>query len=217
MKFTLGSSCGVRGLGLAVEPDEFPDPEQDLAPDAAGNEHAVVLAGGCFWCVEAVFVELDGVLSVESGYAGGTADTADYRTVCTGSTDHAEVIRIRYNPARISYGQLLKVFFSVAHDPTQKDRQGNDVGRQYRSAVFYDRAAEKDVAAAYIAQLHAAGVFHCLIVTTLEPLETFYPAEEYHQDYARRNPRQPYVAAVSMPKVRKLREYYGDRLKNPAH
>jgi peptide-methionine (S)-S-oxide reductase len=200
---------------LKVSPKQFPNPLLDIpAAEAAGNEARAVLAAGCFWCVEAVFQELDGVQAVISGYAGGTASTADYRTVCGGATDHAEVVEVRYDPARISYGQLLKVFFSVAHDPTQLNRQGNDRGRQYRSAVFYANEREQQVAEAYIKQLNEAGVFSGPIVTSLEPLAGFYVAEEYHQDYAERNPGQPYIEAVAMPKVEKLREYFGDKLKD---
>lgn len=206
--------CDVRGISLTVSPEEFPDPSVDPRSSGQGAEALAVLAGGCFWCVEAVFRELDGVLAVTSGYTGGTAATADYRTVCSGATDHAEAVQIRYDPERISYGQLLKVFFSVAHDPTQLDRQGNDRGRQYRSVIFHADAAQKRVAEAYIRQLDAAAVFNSPIATRVEPLEAFYEAESYHQKYAELNPDQPYVAAVAAPKVEKLREYFADRLKN---
>jgi peptide-methionine (S)-S-oxide reductase len=199
------------GAGGAA-PDQFPDPAHDLPPGDTAAQTAV-LGGGCFWCTEAVFLPLDGVLGVRSGYAGGTAETADYRTVCTGATNHAEVIEVRFDPARISFGQVLKVFFAVAHDPTQKDRQGNDYGRQYRSAVFYADEAQRTVAERYIAQLDAAQVFPAPIATTLEPLETFYEAEPYHQRFAERNPAQPYVAAVALPKVRKLEKYFADKIK----
>ncbi len=193
-----------------IAPEDFPEPAHDLDPDGEG---IAVLAGGCFWCVEAVYRQLDGVLQVISGYAGGTAETADYRTVCSGATDHAEVVMVRFDPARVSFGQILKIFFSVAHDPTQLDRQGNDFGRQYRSAIFFADEAQKTVAADYIAQLNAAQVYGDPIVTRLEPLKAFYEAEEYHQDYAARNPNQPYIAHISMPKVAKLRKHFGDRLK----
>ena len=173
-----------------------------------------MLGGGCFWCVEAVFRQLDGVEDVESGYAGGRAEHADYRTVCSGMTDHAEVIRIRFQPHKISFGRLLKVFFSAAHDPTQLDRQGNDHGRQYRSVVFFKDDAQRRVAEAYVEHLNQAGVFRDPIVTRIEPLETFYRAEDYHQDYAARNPAQPYIAMVSMPKVDKTRKLFEDSLKN---
>jgi peptide-methionine (S)-S-oxide reductase len=191
----------------------FPDPKLDEPLAVSSTEKTAVLAGGCFWCVEAVFKELRGVLSVRSGYAGDTAETANYRTVCSGRTNHAEAIEVRYDASQATFGQLLKIHFSVAHDPTQLDRQGNDVGRQYRSAIFYVDADQKKIAEAYIQQLNEAGVFHDLIVTTLEPLTAFYVAEDYHQDYAAQNPHQPYVAYVALPKVETLRENFADRLK----
>jgi peptide-methionine (S)-S-oxide reductase len=205
-------SCDIPGAALTVTPDRFPDPIRALELTGPGPRTAV-LAGGCFWCVEAVYRQLDGVLEVVSGYAGGTAETADYKTVCTGTTDHAEAVRVTYDPTQIRYGELLKVFFSVAHDPTQLDRQGNDRGRQYRSAVFYADEKERSVAEAYIRQLDEAGVFGAPIVTRLEPLEVFYEAETYHQNYAEIHPDQPYIASVAAPKVAKLRRHYGDRLK----
>ena len=192
----------------------FPDPELDTSLSPSPVEKTAVLAGGCFWCVEAVFRELQGVISVRSGYAGDTAATANYRTVCSGRTNHAEAIEIRYDASRTTFGQLLKIYFSVAHDPTQLDRQGNDTGRQYRSAIFYSDDEQKRVAESYIRQLNDEHVFHDPIVTTLEPLDTFYVAEEYHQDYAARNPNQPYIVYVAQPKVDKLRENFADRLKN---
>ena len=194
-----------------VSPEQFPDPALDAAP-ASGDEFAV-LAGGCFWCVEAVYLQLDGVSSVKSGYAGGTADTADYETVCSGTTDHAEAVEIRYDRAKLTYGKLLKVFFSIAHDPTTQDRQGADVGRQYRSAIFYASDEQKRVAEAYITQLGAAKVFDRPIVTEVVPLDRFYEAEAYHQNYAARNPGQPYIAFNALPKVKKVRQYYADQLK----
>ena len=190
----------------------FPDPRVDITAPPDGDATAV-LAGGCFWCTEAVYLQLDGVKEVVSGYAGGTAETANYETVCSGTTNHAEAIQIRYDPRRISYGQLLKVFFSVAHDPTQLNRQGADRGRQYRSAIFYATEEEKRVADAYVRDLNAARVFDAPIVTTLEPLDRFFPAEGYHQNYAARNPAQPYIALTATPKVEKLRASFGDRLK----
>jgi peptide-methionine (S)-S-oxide reductase len=201
------------GGSAGVPADQFPDPATDLPPDPTGTPQTVVLAGGCFWCTEAVFVKLDGVMSVVSGYAGGSADTADYRTVCSGTTDHAEVIRVRYDSSVISFGQILKVFFAVAHDPTHLNRQGNDIGRQYRSAVFYANDDQRRVAAAYIQQLNDAKVFETPIVTTLEPLEQFFEAEDYHQNFVERNPAQPYVAAVALPKVKKLEKSFKDKLK----
>ena len=173
-----------------------------------------MLAGGCFWCIEAVYAEVDGVLSLTSGYAGGTAATADYDTVCSGRTDHAEAVQVRFDPRRISFGQVLKLFFSVAHDPTTLNRQGADVGRQYRSAIFYTDAEQQRVAQAYIDQLDQAQVFSGPIVTQLQPLEEFFVGEEYHQGYAASHQNQPYIAAVAMPKVQKLRKYFGGRLKS---
>jgi peptide-methionine (S)-S-oxide reductase len=192
---------------------DFPDPKLDAPLAPAASVQAAVLAGGCFWCVEAVFKELRGVISVRSGYAGDTRETANYRAVCSGGTNHAEVIEVQYDPSKTTFGQLLKIHFSVAHDPTQLDRQGNDMGRQYRSAVFYADEEQKRIAEAYIRQLNDAHVFHDPIVTTLEPLQEFYAAEEYHQDYAARNPNQPYVAYIAQPKVDKLRESFPNRLK----
>ncbi len=208
----MNASCDLRGVSLIVPPDRFPDPPRDLDAGDAGPRTAV-LAGGCFWCVEAVLRELDGVLEVTSGYAGGRAEDAHYRTVCDGRSGHAEAVQVRFDPRRLSYGQLLKVFFAVAHDPTQRDRQGHDVGSQYRSAIFPVDDAQRQVAEAYIRQLDAAGVFAAPIATTIEPMTGFYAAEPDHQNYAARNPQQPYIAAVSMPKVEKLRNYFGDWLK----
>jgi peptide-methionine (S)-S-oxide reductase len=196
-----------------ISPEKFPDPVVDSPRAAVPGEAAAVLAGGCFWCVEAVYRQLDGVTAVTSGYAGGTAETADYQTVCTGTTDHAEAVEIRYDPSRLSYGQLLKVFFSIAHDPTQRNRQGPDVGRQYRSAIFYADEEQRRLAQAYVAQLEKAKVFDAPIVTEIVPLEGFYEAEAYHQDYAQRNPTQPYIFANALPKVAKVRRYYHDRVK----
>jgi peptide-methionine (S)-S-oxide reductase len=198
-------------MALKIDPWSFPDPEQDLTGEA--GPATIVLAGGCFWCTEAVYAELDGVLAVRPGYAGDTAEKADYRTVCTGRTKHAEAIEVTYDPARISLGRILKLFFSIAHDPTQKDRQGADIGPQYRSAIFYANEDQRRAAAAYIAQIDAAGLFDGPVRTTLEPLEGFFVAEDYHHDYAARNPQQPYIRAVAEPKVRKLREVHRGLLK----
>jgi peptide-methionine (S)-S-oxide reductase len=192
---------------------DFPNPKVDEALTPSPTHKTAVLAGGCFWCVEAVFKQLRGVISVRSGYAGDSADAANYRAVCSGGTNHAEAIEVQYDASQATFGQLLKIYFSVAHDPTQLDRQGNDVGRQYRSAIFYADDQQKQIAEAYIRQLNEAKIFHQPIVTTLEPLEKFYVAEEYHQDYAARNPYQPYVAYVAQPKVEKLRENFSDKLK----
>jgi peptide-methionine (S)-S-oxide reductase len=194
--------------------NEFPSPERDVAPSPANAPQTAVLAGGCFWCTEAVFKELDGVLEVTSGYVGDVAEKADYQTVCSGDTAHAEAVRVRFDPARLSFGQLLRVFFSVAHDPTQLDRQGNDVGTQYRSAIFPVDAEQKAVAEAYIRQLDAARVFPRPIATRIEPSSEFFSAEAYHQNYAARNPHQPYIAAVALPKVAKLHKQYAEKLKS---
>lgn len=180
-------------------------------PRDAGPREAV-FAGGCFWCVEGVFQQLEGVSEVTSGYAGGDASTATYEQVASGATDHAEVVRVVYDPAKISYGELLRVFFAT-HDPTQLDRQGPDRGRQYRSAVFYADQQQKQTAEAYIAQLTEAGVYSRPIVTTLEPLEAFYPAEEYHQDFVDRNPTHPYVRQWALPKLDKLEEAFPEKLR----
>lgn len=166
-----------------------------------------MLGGGCFWCVEAVFKELDGVTNVRPGYAGGTAATADYKTVCTGRTDHAEVVEVVYDAGRIGLGEILKVFFAIAHDPTQVDRQGNDVGRQYRSAIFYADDMQREVAELYMDQIERAGVFDAPLATELVPLEAFYVAEDYHHDYAARNPDQPYIHAVAQPKIETIQAY----------
>jgi peptide-methionine (S)-S-oxide reductase len=196
-----------------VSPEEFPDPVVDATlADKAGQSRAI-LAGGCFWCVEAVYKNLDGVASVKSGYAGGTADTADYETVSSGTTNHAESVEVVYDPSRITYGQILKVFFSIAHDPTQLNRQGPDSGRQYRSAIFYADDEQKHLAGAYIDQLNKARVFDRPIVTEVAPLEAFFEAETYHQDYAARNPLNPYIVINAQPKVRKLRSYQKSREK----
>jgi peptide-methionine (S)-S-oxide reductase len=204
-------TCDLPGQGLTHPGSGFPDPANDIARAEDGGE--AVLAGGCFWCTEAVFRRLAGVRSVEPGYVGGSPGTANYKDVCSGDTGHAEAIRIAYDPATISFGQLLKVFFSVAHDPTQKNRQGADVGTQYRSAIFPLDDAQQAVARGYIDQLQAAGVFSLPIATTIEPLPAFHVAEAYHHDYAANNPAQPYIRAVSAPKVAKLEKTYPDKLR----
>ncbi len=203
------TSCNVPGMN--VPRSRFPDPENDLTN--VSGEQRLVLGGGCFWCVEAVFLAVDGVTGVVSGYAGGSKDTATYEAVCSGRSGHAEVVDVRYNPEKVSFGELLKIFFSVAHDPTQLNRQGNDRGTQYRSVVFYENVEQKQVAEAYINQLNQACVHKEPIVTTLEPLEACYPAESYHQNFAARNPYQPYVMAVAAPKMEKLASSFPDRLK----
>lgn len=200
-----------------VSPEDFPDPIVDAALAAKPGQSRAVLAGGCFWCVEAVYLNLAGVSSVKSGYAGGSAETADYETVSTGATNHAESVEVLYDPSRISYGQILKVFFSIAHDPTQLNRQGPDSGRQYRSAIFYVDDEQKGIAQAYIDQLNKARVFDLPIVTEVVPLEAFFQAETYHQNYAARNPSSPYIVVNAQPKVRKVRAYQEskEKVSNP--
>ena len=207
----MNTICDLPGLGLAVKPDQVPQASHDIP--AAEDRGEAILAGGCFWCTEAVFRRLKGVQSVQPGYAGGQNDTANYKAVCSGTTGHAEVIRIEYRPEEISYGQLLQVFFAVAHDATQLNRQGNDVGTQYRSAIFPIDEKQKAVAVQYMAQLAQAGVFASAIATTIEPLEVFFVAEHYHHNYAELNPGQSYIQFVSMPKVEKLEHYFEGKLK----
>ncbi|MBI1291041.1 bifunctional methionine sulfoxide reductase B/A protein [bacterium] len=174
---------------------------EDVAPAKIAK---AVFAGGCFWCVEAVFEEIDGVIDAVSGYAGGSAETANYKDVCTGETGHAEVVEVLYDPAKVNYEALLRLHFAT-HDPTTLNRQGNDTGTQYRSAIFYADEEQKAAAEKLIAEMEKDKVFSGKIVTTLEPLKEFYPAEAYHQNYVCRNPRQPYVRGVALPKVEKLR------------
>ncbi len=204
--------CFVCSAGTVVSAtgDSLPQPERDLPLAAeAGGKRVAVFAGGCFWCVEAVFEQLNGVIEVISGYAGGTQQSAKYEVVSKGNTDHAEAIRVTYDPSKISLGTLLRVFFAT-HDPTQRDRQGPDQGRQYRSAFFYGNDEERDVARAYMEQLTKAGSFSRPIVTTLEPLKVFFVAEDYHQDFATRNPRHGYIKTWAVPKLEKLRRQYPD-------
>jgi peptide-methionine (S)-S-oxide reductase len=184
-----------------VNPESFPQPPEDLEQSGV---QTCVLAGGCFWCTEGVLERVPGVKDVTSGYAGGDASTANYEATCSGDTGHAEVIKVTYDADAVSFGQLLRVFFAVAHDPTQLNRQGADVGSQYRSAIFYETQDQRRVAEAYIKAIDDAKVFVGPVMTTLEPLEAFFEAEPYHQDFMVNNPRQPYVCAVGVPKVRKL-------------
>jgi len=188
----------------------LPDPAVDIPLAQGTGTRTAVLAGGCFWGVEGVFEHVKGVTRVVSGYAGGTTDTASYDQVSSGRTGHAESVRISYDPARISYGQLLKVFFSVAHDPTELNRQGPDTGTQYRSAIFFANDDQKRVADAYIAQLQAAHAFPRPIATRVTPLEGFYDAEAYHQDYLVHHPTQPYIIINDLPKIINLQRQYPD-------
>jgi len=199
----LGLTAALCLLGASTLMAAFPDP----AIDGKGSkgEQTAVLAGGCFWCVEAVFQQIDGVKKVVSGYSGGDAASAHYDIVSTGRTGHAESVQVTFDSEKISYGQILKVFFAVAHDPTQLNRQGPDVGTQYRSAIFYASAEQKKIAEAYIQQLDQAKAFHSHIVTEVTPLKAFYPAEAHHQNFCNRNPTNPYVMGVAMPKVEKVK------------
>jgi peptide-methionine (S)-S-oxide reductase len=171
-----------------------------------------VFAGGCFWCLEAPYDQLRGVQNVESGYAGGHVANPSYEDVCTGRTGHAEVVRVTYDPDVISYDDLLEVFFTL-HDPTQLNRQGNDVGTQYRSAIFYENPEQERAARSMIERLQTEELFDAPIVTTIEPLAEFYPAESYHRDYYERNRNQPYCQVVISPKLSKLRKVHGDKLR----
>jgi peptide-methionine (S)-S-oxide reductase len=186
----------------------LPAPTGDARRATKPGSQTVVLAGGCFWGVEAVFRHVKGVTSATSGYAGGSAETASYDLVSTGDTGHAESVRVIFDPAQVSIGQLLQVFFSVAHDPTELNRQGPDHGTQYRSAIFFSDPEQKRVADAYIAQLDGAKAFHGRIVTEVVPLKAFYPAESYHQNYAALHPDQPYIVFNDAPKVTHLRQLF---------
>jgi peptide-methionine (S)-S-oxide reductase len=188
----------------------FPAPVIDASLAPSRGEQNTVFAGGCFWGMQAVFEHVKGVISATSGYAGGSARTAQYEVVSTGATGHAESVEIRYDPSQISYGQLLRVFFSVAHDPTQLNRQGPDEGSQYRSAIFYTSDEQRRIAQAYIVQLEQAKVFSHPMVTQLVRLVGFYPAEAYHQNYAARHPDDPYILYNDAPKVVHLREQFPD-------
>lgn len=191
----------------------IPPPVADVPASDAPSEVAL-FAGGCFWGVQAVFQHTQGVTSAVSGYAGGDQATARYDRIGAGDTGHAESVQVTYDPRQITYGQLLQVFFSVAHDPTQRDRQGPDVGPQYRSAIFPVSVAQEQVAAAYIAQLNAAKAFERTIATRIEPNRRFFRAEAYHQDYLVRNPRQPYIVFNDLPKLAELQRVFPDRYRS---
>ena len=214
-------SLGAAAIGalalavLAIAPSRaaeeaviIPAPAID-ATDADGIQTAV-LAGGCFWGVQGVFQHTAGVINAVSGYSGGNKDTADYNLVSTGRTGHAEAVEIKYDPKKISYGKILQIYFSVVHDPTQLNRQGPDVGTQYRSAIFYANDEQKKVADAYISQLNAAKVYKKPIVTKVDKLNGFYPAEDYHQDYLTLHPNQPYIVFNDIPKVENLKKIFAD-------
>jgi len=186
----------------------IPAPAVDAQRASAAGKQTTVLSGGCFWGVQAVFQHVKGVIAATSGYSGGSAKTADYETVSTGDTGHAESVEIVYDPSQITYGELLRVFFSVAHDPTQLNRQGPDEGTQYRSVIFYNTDEQKKIAASYIDQLEKLNVFRHKIVTKVVPLEAFYPAEAYHQNYATLHPNQPYIVFNDAPKVEHLKKEF---------
>lgn len=200
------TACNAKANPAAA----VPAPVRDSPRAGAPGQQTAVLSGGCFWGVQAVFQHVKGVISATSGYAGGAARTAQYETVSTGETGHAESVQIVYDPSQITYGELLRVFFSVAHDPTQLNRQGPDEGTQYRSSIFYSSEEQKRIAEAYIAQLDQARVFSRPIVTKVVPLQAFYPAEAYHQNYAALHPNQPYIVFNDAPKVAHLRQQFPD-------
>jgi peptide-methionine (S)-S-oxide reductase len=190
----------------------LPNPVADTSPSASSTKQTAVFAGGCFWGIQAVFQHVHGVKSATSGYAGGSSSTAEYEVVSTGQTGHAESVQVTFDPAQVTYGQLLKVFFSV-HDPTQLNRQGPDSGTQYRSSIFYANDEQKHMAEAYISQLDQAKSFPRRIVTQVVPLKAFYPAESYHQNYATLHPDNPYIAINDAPKVEHLRQQYPELYK----
>jgi peptide-methionine (S)-S-oxide reductase len=194
-------------------PRLVPAPDVD-APEGGTASEVAVLAGGCFWGVQGVYQHTTGVISAVSGYAGGEKRTADYDLVGTGRTGHAESVQVTFDPRQVSFGRLLQIYFSVAHDPTQLDRQGPDAGPQYRSAIFPANAEQAAIAKAYIAQLDRAGVFPYPIVTRIEPDRTFYPAEKYHQDYMTRHPHDPYIMVNDLPKVADLKRLFPEHYRS---
>ena len=201
--FSRGANCDSSGDVIVL-----PDPVVDNPLSAAKGQETAVIAGGCFWGIQGVFQRLKGVAHAISGYSGGAAKTATYEQVCSGRTGHAESVEVVFDPSQISFGQILKVFFSVAHDPTQLDRQGPDHGSQYRSAIFYTSEDQKRIAEAYVKQLDAAKVFRQPIVTQIVPLDAFYPAEDYHQGYMDLHPENMYIVMNDYPKVENLRKHY---------
>jgi len=196
----INACSSADAAGVAI-----PNPKLDAQLAKTKGEQTAVFAGGCFWGVEAVFDRVKGVSKAESGYAGGSADTAEYYTVASGRTGHAESVRITYDPSQITYGQLLKVFFAVAHDPTELNRQGPDIGTQYRSAIFFNNDEEKKIAEAYIKQLDEAKVFDNKIATEVSQLKDFFAAEDYHQNYLVNHPNEPYIVYNDMPKLANLK------------
>jgi peptide-methionine (S)-S-oxide reductase len=207
----LASLLGVTACNAKASPSgAVPAPAVDAPRSAAPGQETAVISGGCFWGIQAVFQHVKGVISATSGYAGGSAKTAEYETVSTGETGHAESVQIVYDPSKITYGELLRVFFSVAHDPTQLNRQGPDQGPQYRSSIFVSNEEQKRIAQSYIAQLDQAKIFSRPIVTQVVPLQAFYPAEAYHQNYAALHPNQPYIVFNDAPKVEHLKQQFPD-------
>jgi peptide-methionine (S)-S-oxide reductase len=197
----------LRSQQLSTSP-VIPDPTVHYETATNNPEETAVFAGGCFWGMEAVFERVKGVSTVVSGFSGDSAETANYRDVSAGWTDHAEAVKITYNPARVSYAQLLKIYFSVAHDPTQINRQGPDAGSQYRSAIFFQDSNQQRTAQAYINQLNQTKIFNQAIATQLVPLDQFYAAEDYHQDFIDRNPGHPYVVIHDLPKINQLQVHF---------
>jgi peptide-methionine (S)-S-oxide reductase len=206
----LATVAGLLGCSAKAAAPKAPIPaaQVDVALSAAGGRQTAVFAGGCFWGTQAVFERLKGVISTTVGYSGGSAATATYDQVTTETTGHAESVEVVYDPSRLTYGQLLRIFFSVAHDPTQLNRQGPDEGPSYRSAIFYSNPDQKRIAEAYIAQLNAAKTFSGPIVTQVVPLKGFYRAEDYHQDYALKHPGDPYILVCDRPKIEALKQQF---------
>ncbi len=192
----------------------YPKPAVDAPLASAKSEETAVLAGGCFWGIQAVFQHLKGVISSTSGYSGGAAKTAHYEDVSTGETGHAESVKIVFDPSQISYGQILMIFFSVGHNPTELNRQGPDYGTQYRSSIFYANDQQKKIAEAYVAQLGGARIYAQPIVTQVVPLEAFYPAEDYHQDYLKNHSYEPYIMMNDLPKLTSLKKEYPELYRN---
>ena len=205
---TLFSGWALLGGGSAAAEQAIVLPPPAFDPASAAAKETAVLAGGCFWGVQAVFQHTRGVLNAVSGYAGGDPQKANYQSVTSGRSGHAEAVEVSFDPTQVSYGRLLQIFFSVAHDPTQLNRQGPDSGPQYRSALFHSSPAQQQVAERYIAQLDAARAYPAKIVTQLVPLQAFFAAEAYHQDYATRNPHSPYIARFDAPKVANLQRLF---------
>ncbi len=203
-------AAGLTACSVSDAAVQLPNPAVDVAPGSAKAPATAVFAGGCFWGIEAVFKHVKGVTNAVSGYSGGSAANAKYEIVSTGTTGHAESVQVTYDPAKVSYGQLLKVFFAVAHDPTELNRQGPDSGTQYRSAIFYNSPDQQRVAQAYIKQLQGAKVFSQMIVTEVTPLNAFYPAESYHQNYLALHPDQPYIVINDLPKIANLQRQLPD-------